>query len=803
MNYDDFFSQATGIAKGPFDYQHGLANDAWPDLLDVPTGLGKTAAVTLAWAYKRSILKDSDTPRRLVWCLPMRVLVEQTKASIEGWLRRMDLLGNAGEGKISVHVLMGGEADMSSWAEHPQENMVLIGTQDMLLSRALMRGYGMSRYQWPVHFGLLHSDTLWVYDEVQLMGVGLQTSAQLEALRRVHALGRGSRSLWVSATLNRDWLLTVDMRPHGASLVTRRLSEAERQHAEVRKRIHAVKQLMCARTALTKENSKNKAAAYVRALADEVLEVHRPGTQTVVILNTVQRAQALFHALKAKNTGCALLLVHSRFRQAERAAINEALGQVPATDGPGRIVIATQAIEAGVDISAKAMFTELAPWSSLVQRFGRCNRYGEWNEQGGAEIRWIDIEAEQSSPYQKQEIEDARSTLDGMTSASPADLPAVDQPAPIVPLLRRPDLYDLFNTDPDLSGFDTDISPYIRDGDDMDAQVFWRDIENGVRDQLAPDREEVCRVSLGQLRAYFGVKQRKEGRAAWVWDDLDEQWKPFKGDRIRPGLTLMLDTRYGGYDGQAGFIAELVKQPVQAIAPLRNEAMPAFASDRWSTGKQWVGLPQHLIDAHREMENLLDQLDITGPVRPVLLKSAAWHDVGKGHEVFLKTMTRCAPERADGRLWAKSPCWGKHGRPYFRHELASALCWLLNNGKDPDVDRIAYLIAAHHGKVRMSLRSMPGERQPEGNHRRYARGVWDGDDLPEVATPVGVAPATRLRLDLMEIGEGGMGPSWADRTQRLLEEYGPFQLAWWEALLRIADRRGSAIVHPETFEQHE
>jgi CRISPR-associated endonuclease/helicase Cas3 len=51
--------------------------------------------------------------------------------------------------------------------------MVLIGTQDMLLSRALMRGYSMSRYQWPVHFGFLHNDALRVLDEVQLMGAGL------------------------------------------------------------------------------------------------------------------------------------------------------------------------------------------------------------------------------------------------------------------------------------------------------------------------------------------------------------------------------------------------------------------------------------------------------------------------------------------------------------------------------------------------------------------------------------------------------------------------------------------------------
>src|SRR3546814_2058464 len=114
----------------------------------------------------------------------MRVLVEQTKENVEAWLSNLGLLGKTGEGKVSVHVLMGGEPDLKSWAEYPEEDMILIGTQDMLLSRALMRGYGMSRYQWPVHFALLHNDAMWVFDEVQLMGAGLTTSAQLEAFRR-------------------------------------------------------------------------------------------------------------------------------------------------------------------------------------------------------------------------------------------------------------------------------------------------------------------------------------------------------------------------------------------------------------------------------------------------------------------------------------------------------------------------------------------------------------------------------------------------------------------------------------------
>lgn len=57
MNYDEFFRQAFGKESdkdfGPFEYQRKLATEPWPDLLDMPTGMGKTAAVVLAWLWKR------------------------------------------------------------------------------------------------------------------------------------------------------------------------------------------------------------------------------------------------------------------------------------------------------------------------------------------------------------------------------------------------------------------------------------------------------------------------------------------------------------------------------------------------------------------------------------------------------------------------------------------------------------------------------------------------------------------------------------------------------------------------------
>ena len=127
-----------------------------------------------------------------------------------------------------------GWPDADEWDLHPECPAILTGTQDMLLSRALNRGYGMSRYRWPMHFGLLNNDALWVLDETQLMGVGMETSSQLDGFRHlVQWANAGSCSTWwMSATLDEARLATVDHPEpaggwHKSLLATRNAQPAE------------------------------------------------------------------------------------------------------------------------------------------------------------------------------------------------------------------------------------------------------------------------------------------------------------------------------------------------------------------------------------------------------------------------------------------------------------------------------------------------------------------------------------------------------------------------------------------------
>jgi CRISPR-associated endonuclease/helicase Cas3 len=783
-DYAGFFRALTGVE--PYPYQRRFAEGPWPEIVDVPTGLGKTAAVVVAWLYRR-LRGDPETPRRLVYCLPMRVLVEQTARSAEAWVAASGrLFDGAGIERPRVHLQMGGARD-DEWTERPESPAIVVGTQDLLLSAALLRGYGVSRSRWPIPFALLHADALWAFDEVQLMGSGQATSAQLEGLRRSFGVPRQSKSLWLSATLDERWLSTFDFSEHLKSATRLSLAGEDRSHPEVKKRLDAPKALARAGARLDIDSAKREAASYIDYLATEVLEAHRPATRTLVFVNSVARAQSLFAELERRSLAPVLVLVHARFRPEDRAAAEQRLLGPPGE--AGTIGVATQALEAGIDVSAATLFTELAPWPSMVQRFGRANRYGEID---AATVRWIDITSEEKLPlpYRAADLDDSRQRLSALASASPSALPPTRaEPEPGL-VLRRRDLLDLFDSNADLSGFDVDVSPYVRDADELDVGVFWRDLSGDFsHDEPAPERNEICRVSLSALDAY-AKRIRGDGGRIRCRDPLAGRWVPLER-RARPGEILLLDAALGGYDPRLGFVASLKRRVTPVAAP---DAVPAenYDADWLSRQVHPVALERHLLDVEDQARALCDALAV-GAERAAIERAARWHDVGKLHPVFQRTLKSCVAVADIASVLAKSPCYARHERTHFRHELASMLAWLDQHDGEEDADLVAYLIAAHHGKVRLAVRSLPGESHPDDPEKRFARGIWDGDSLNglEIGDRETVRDAV-LRLDVAELGGGSTCRSWAERTQALLERHGPFRLAWLETLVRVADWRASA-----------
>ena len=788
MKFKQFFRKATA-GREPYPFQERFATvDQFAHLLCAPTGAGKTATAILGWLWRRCH-SDFETPRRLVYCLPMRVLVEQSHREAWTWLKNLGL-----ENEVGLHLLMGG-AESEEWFLEPEKPAILIGTQDMLLSRALNRGYGASRFHWPIDFGLLNNDCLWVFDEPQLMGSGVSTSAQLAGLRVAMGTFGYCPSIWMSATLEPAWLDTIDFRSKFSCDPLELTRDDYDPSLPLHARMTAKKRLAPLEASWSKD---------LKEVARAVGDAHENGTQTLVVLNTVERAKGLFALLQRdKKSPEKRLLVHSRFRPVEREKLNAELQRKDEAT-IDRIIVATQVVEAGVDISARTLITELAPWPSLVQRMGRCNRTGD---DVTGRVYWVDFDEDKAAPpYAPDDLRFARKQLKKLDgeNVSPKALDdfkrkeKIELPFEHVHVIRRRDFVDLFDTSPDLSGNDIDIQRFVR-GDDpeIDLQVFWRDIGSARPGdgEPAPERIELCSVPVGDCKEFL-EESKHDG---FVWDHLDELWRPLRDPKrdVRPGMVILLPSAAGGYLPDRGWDPKSSSR-VQPVTIPRTELPESLSSDQASCGPP-LTIAEHTSHVVQELTAILRQIDLPEEWRKHLGRAAWWHDVGKAHAVFQATLRKANPVLGEQELWAKSGRSGRltHQRRCFRHELASALAaW--QNGLPFEA---AFLIACHHGKVRLSIRTFPDERplpdeerfqlvtEQMGREPLFAAGVWDLDQFgPVTLGDEESCPSTTLDLSPMQLGGG---TSWTAHALALRDALGPFRLAYLEALLRAADLRAS------------
>ena len=106
----------------------------------------------------------------------------------------------------------------------------------------------------------------------------------------------------------------------------------------------------------------------------EIVEQARSGKKVLVVVNTVPKAQEVFHKLQGMKVPLQnLKLLHSRFTFRDRIQKEQDLQAPP----PGMILVSTQVVEVSLNISYDMLYTEIAPIDALVQRMGRVNRKGK------------------------------------------------------------------------------------------------------------------------------------------------------------------------------------------------------------------------------------------------------------------------------------------------------------------------------------------------------------------------------------------------------------------------------------------
>jgi CRISPR-associated endonuclease/helicase Cas3 len=124
------------------------------------------------------------------------------------------------------------------------------------------------------------------------------------------------------------------------------------------------------------------------ALVDRVAQAVERGACVGIIVNTVARAQAIYHDLKAlgglspREDGQGnLWLLHARFPHGRRADREcDMLGRFgkkgrTANAGKPAVVVATQVAEQSLDFDTDVMISDLAPIDLLLQRAGRLHRF--------------------------------------------------------------------------------------------------------------------------------------------------------------------------------------------------------------------------------------------------------------------------------------------------------------------------------------------------------------------------------------------------------------------------------------------
>lgn len=533
-DFDCYFEAVHG--HEPYRWQSRLTRQvieegAWPDVIDLPTGAGKTAV--LDTAVFALALRPDIAPRRIVFVIDRRIVVDQVyerarrisdtiRAAAAGVLadvrRALSTLTDPKQ-PLGVAALRGGIPIDGEWARRPDQPWVMVSTVDQFGSRLLFRGYGVSHRMRPVHAGLAGNDCLVILDEVHLSRAFASTlrdassDGDVPLIRAVNGdlLPRRFAVVEMSATPQ-----TEDGRWFGLQSEDLEESPRLKQIAEARKRAKLVE---IGGTRPAHESVPKKVLDLIKK------ELRDDETSVGVIVNRVRTAREVHDTLL--QSGIAAHLVTGRMRPIDRQHV---LSEISRCVDPDRsepldgltVVVATQAIEVGADFSFDALISEAVPIDSLCQRLGRLDRRGTRAERVGYARCWILGVASAFNPKRpdpvygdaaRQAWEELQALADddgevevgpgsGLLATTSMDARA---PKPEAPLLL-PTHVDAWSQTGPAPLADPPINDFLHGkerGRESDVSVAWRlDLTAATLDLVPPRPAEFLSVPVSAFRSW-------------------------------------------------------------------------------------------------------------------------------------------------------------------------------------------------------------------------------------------------------------------------------------------------------------
>lgn len=379
--FDDQFSALTG--NRPFRWQRRLftrfMDDNLPRALDLPTGIGKTSVMAI-WLLARA--HNSSLPRRLIYVVDRRAVVDQATSEAEKLRQALHeknelsvIQGRLGlkERPLPVSTLRGRFADNREWLSDPTTPAIVVGTIDMVGSRLLFEGYGVSRGMRPFHAGLLGSDSLLVLDEAHLCPPFEALLHSVSGDNGLHAISDEDRKL-----IPRLRLLPLSATGRTTNNKAFGLEAEDFDDNAVVKRLKAEKRL--------KIEILESDADLTEVLVDRAWNLGGVSNKVLVYCDRRKDAEKVEKGIRdmAKREKLSvetnLLVGARRVREREKLAMwleeNGFISGSSAQRGKPVFLVATSAGEVGVDLDADHMVCDLVAFERMIQRFGRVNRRG-------------------------------------------------------------------------------------------------------------------------------------------------------------------------------------------------------------------------------------------------------------------------------------------------------------------------------------------------------------------------------------------------------------------------------------------